>query len=149
MLLLSKKLPSLLFGAFCISICAGIPAPAHYYPEQIVDHLAGDPKIVATVDVGAELPRRMLVAPGLESVEDVERKRGFVASEALLGNSFAAHLHGEADPQTVAGLSALGAAYDPLAGSGFTAGMLSYHLARPVELLRELGLEHVLVVTGL
>lgn len=68
-----------------------------------------------------------------------EGKRGFVASDAVLSRAFAAHLRGEGAAGSVAELSARRAAYDPLADSGFTAGMLYFYLARPVAVLRELG----------
>ena len=31
-----------LLAAFCVPFCTGIPAPAHFFPEQIVDHTADD-----------------------------------------------------------------------------------------------------------
>ena len=68
-----------------------------------------------------------------------EKNTGFRASEAVLSQSFAAHLHGPSHPASVADLSRLGAAYDPAAAGPFTAGMLYFHLARPVAILRELG----------
>ncbi len=65
--------------------------------------------------------------------------RGFTASQNLLGRSFAEHLHGGSKPVTLQDLDQMGAAYDPKSDSALTAGMLYYHLAYPVALLRDSG----------
>jgi len=68
-----------------------------------------------------------------------DKARGFPASQGLLDASFALHLYGPDDPKTVADLSALHAGYDPESDTRFTAGLLYFHLARPIAILRELG----------
>ncbi|WP_299922077.1 hypothetical protein [uncultured Pelagimonas sp.] len=65
--------------------------------------------------------------------------RGFTASQNLLDRSFAQHLHSKTEPLTLQELDQMGAAYDPTSDSAFTAGMLYYHLAYPVVLLRKSG----------
>jgi len=104
-----------LAAALALFACIAVPAPAQQAPV--------DPDSLI-----AEMAALMN-----------EKGRGFAASQAVLSRSFAAHLHGEADPRTVAELSALGADYDPQSGSLFSAGMLYFHLARPIALFRQIG----------
>ncbi|WP_176527119.1 hypothetical protein, partial [Pelagimonas varians] len=57
---------------------------------------------------------------------------------ALLARSFAAHLHQGDAPLDLKDLNALGAVYDPASDTPLTAGMVYYHLAYPLSLLRQL-----------
>lgn len=69
-----------------------------------------------------------------------QRGVGFRASQSVLAHSFAAWLHGPDGPRSVADLSSRRAHYDPIApGNRLTAGMLYFHLARPIAIFRELG----------
>jgi hypothetical protein len=79
--------------------------------------------------------------PRIFEVETIlsESRYGFAITEAVLSNSFAAHLHGRKAPVDAAALSALYVAYDPTSGTRLTPGLLYYHFARPLDLLGQIG----------
>ncbi len=79
--------------------------------------------------------------PRIFEVETIlsESSYGFPITEAVLSNSFAAHLHRRKAPVDAAALSALYVAYDPTSGTRLTPGLLYYHFARPLDLLDQIG----------
>lgn len=79
--------------------------------------------------------------PRIFEVETIlsEHLYGYPITQAILSNSFAAKLHGQDGPTTVAELSTLYIPYDPTSGTRLTPGVLYYHFAWPLDVYEQIG----------